>query len=51
VEKDCKLADCRFRKADPMSDDTYYAVLGVSETATQLEIKAALSELAQTDTP
>jgi DnaJ-domain-containing protein 1 len=28
-----------------MSDDTYYAVLGVSETATQLEIKAAYRNL------
>src|SRR5271167_1162423 len=33
------------RKADPMSDDTYYGVLGVSETATQLEIKAAYRNL------
>jgi len=28
-----------------MSDDTYYSVLGVSETATQLEIKAAYRNL------
>jgi hypothetical protein len=39
-----ELADCRLRKA-PMSDDTHYTVLGISETATQSEIKAAYRNL------
>ncbi len=31
--------------ADPMSNDTYYTVLGVSQTASQLEIRAAYRSL------